>query len=49
MEQSGFLKVIGPKGLHLYVAKNKNGRTGEVWMQWDSPTATYRQLARRGL
>jgi replicative DNA helicase len=31
------------------VAKNKNGRTGEVWMQWDSPTATYRQLARRGL
>jgi replicative DNA helicase len=30
------------------VAKNKNGRTGEVWMQWDAPTATYRQLAKRG-
>lgn len=42
-----------PKGVRgtgcAIVAKNKNGRTGEVWMQWDAPTATYRQLARRGL
>ena len=30
------------------VAKNKNGRTGEVWMQWDASCATYRQLSKRG-
>jgi replicative DNA helicase len=29
------------------VAKNKNGRTGEAWLQWDSSVATYRNL--RGL
>lgn len=34
------------KGAAL-VVKNKNGRTGEVWMKWDAPTATYRNLSKR--
>jgi replicative DNA helicase len=31
----------------VQVAKNKNGPTGDVWLRWDGPTATYRPLSTR--
>lgn len=41
-------KCQNPGTGEVIVAKNSNGRTGAIEMQWDAPAASYRTLSRRG-